>query len=157
MAWVKVRNYHAAGEQTLAEAKTAVKAKLIQDKAFAAAKAEVQTALNEFKTKPAASVAKGKLVFEDAGIYTRAEGLLKRDVQRAAFSVPAPKAGHWSVTTANMPNELVVVAVSEVKKNPIDVLSAEQRSELVKLYQQLRGQQEFDDYTRYLKTHAKIK
>jgi len=157
VAWVKVRNYHAAGEQTLAEAKPAVKAKLIQDKAFAAAKAEVQTALNEFKTKPAASVAKGKLVFEDAGIYTRAEGLLKRDVQRAAFSVPAPKAGHWSVTTANMPNELVVVAVSEVKKNPIDVLSAEQRSELVKLYQQLRGQQEFDDYTRYLKSHAKIK
>jgi len=27
----------------------------------------------------------------------------------------------------------------------------------VKLYQQLRGQQEFDDYTRYLKSHAKIK
>ena len=25
------------------------------------------------------------------------------------------------------------------------------------LYQQLRGQQEFDDYTRYLKEHAKIK
>ena len=71
MAWVKVRNYHAAGEQTLAEAKPAVKAKLIQDKAFAAAKAEVQTALNEFKTKPAASVAKGKLVFEDASIHAQ--------------------------------------------------------------------------------------
>ena len=56
-----------------------------------------------------------------------------------------------------MPNELVVVAVSEVKKNPVDILSAEQRSELVKLYQQLRGQQEFDDYTRYLKSQAKIK
>ena len=83
--------------------------------------------------------------------------LLKRDVQRAAFSLKAPKAGFWSVTTASLPNELVVVAVSEVKKNPIDVLSEEQRTELAKLYAQLRGQQEFDDYTRYLKSQAKIK
>jgi len=157
VAWIKVRNYHAAGEQTLAEAKPRVKAQLIEDKAAALAKAKIQKALDEFKTKPAAAVAKGDLIFEDAGVYTRAEGLLKRDVQRAAFSLPTPKAGHWSVTTAKMPNELVVVAVSEVKKNPVDVLSAEQRSELVKLYQQLRGQQEFDDYTRYLKSQAKIK
>jgi peptidyl-prolyl cis-trans isomerase D len=157
VAWVKARDYHAAGEQSLAEAKPRVKAELIEEKARALAKAQIQKSLDEFKTKPAASVAKGNLVFEDAGIYTRAEGLLKRDVQRAAFSLKAPKAGFWSVTTASLPNELVVVAVSEVKKNPIDVLSEEQRTELAKLYAQLRGQQEFDDYTRYLKSQAKIK
>lgn len=157
VAWVKVRDYHVAGEQSLAEAKPRVKAELIEEKARALAKAQIQKSLDEFKTKPAASVAKGNLVFEDAGIYTRAEGLLKRDVQRAAFSLKAPKAGFWSVTTASLPNELVVVAVSEVKKNPIDVLSEEQRTELAKLYAQLRGQQEFDDYTRYLKSQAKIK
>jgi peptidyl-prolyl cis-trans isomerase D len=157
VAWVKVRDYHTAGEQSLAEAKPRVKAELIEEKARALAKAQIQKSLDEFKTKPAASVAKGNLVFEDAGIYTRAEGLLKRDVQRAAFSLKAPKAGFWSVTTASLPNELVVVAVSEVKKNPIDVLSEEQRTELAKLYAQLRGQQEFDDYTRYLKSQAKIK
>ena len=157
VAWVKVRDYHAAGEQSLAEAKPRVKAELIEEKARALAKAQIQKSLDEFKTKPAASVAKGNLVFEDAGIYTRAEGLLKRDVQRAAFSLKAPKAGFWSVTTASLPNELVVVAVSEVKKNPIDVLSEEQRTELATLYAQLRGQQEFDDYTRYLKSQAKIK
>jgi len=157
VAWVKVRDYHAAGEQSLAEAKPRVKAELIEEKARALAKVQIQKSLDEFKTKPAASVAKGNLVFEDAGIYTRAEGLLKRDVQRAAFSLKAPKAGFWSVTTASLPNELVVVAVSEVKKNPIDVLSEEQRTELAKLYAQLRGQQEFDDYTRYLKSQAKIK
>ncbi|WP_347473262.1 SurA N-terminal domain-containing protein [Acinetobacter thermotolerans] len=157
VAWVKVRNYYAVGEQPFAVAKPRVKAKLIEEKALAAAKAQIQKTLEEFKTKPAASVAKGNLSFEDAGIYTRAEGLLKRDVQRAAFSLKAPKAGFWSVTTASLPNELVVVAVSEVKKNPITVLSEEQRQELMKLYSQLRGQQEFDDYTRYLKAHAKIK
>lgn len=157
VVWIKVRDYHAAGEQTLAEAKPHVTAKLIEEKALNAAKAKIQKTLDEFRTKPAAAVTKGNLVFEDVGIYTRAEGLLKRDVQRAAFSVTPPNAGHWSVTTAHMPNELVVVAVSEVKKNPIDVLSAEQRNELVELYRQLRGQQEFDDYTRYLKSHAKIK
>ncbi|MFW1753704.1 SurA N-terminal domain-containing protein [Acinetobacter wanghuae] len=157
VVWVKVRNYHAAGEQTLAEAKPRVKNKLIDEKAYSKAKAQIQKTLDEFKTQPAASVNKGSLVFADAGLFTRAEGLLKREVQRAAFSVKTPKAGHWSVATATLPNELVVVAVSEVKKNSAEVLSAEQRAELVKLYQQLRGQQEFDDYTRYLKANAKIK
>ncbi len=56
-----------------------------------------------------------------------------------------------------MPNELVVVAVTNVNKNVASALPAEQMAELQKLYQQLRGQQEFDDYTRYLKAHAKIK
>ncbi len=157
VVWVKVRNYHAAGEQTLAEAKPRVKNKLIDEKAYSKAKTQIQKTLDEFKTQPAASVNKGSLVFADAGLFTRAEGLLKREVQRAAFSVKTPKAGHWSVATATLPNELVVVAVSEVKKNSAEVLSAEQRAELVKLYQQLRGQQEFDDYTRYLKANAKIK
>ncbi len=157
VVWVKVRNYHAAGEQTLAEAKPRVKNKLIDEKAYSKAKVQIQKTLDEFKTKPAASVNKGSLVFTDAGLFTRAEGLLKREVQRAAFSVKTPKAGHWSIATATLPNELVVVAVSEVKKNSAEVLSAEQRAELVKLYQQLRGQQEFDDYTRYLKANAKIK
>ena len=70
VAWVKVRDYHAAGEQSLAEAKPRVKAELIEEKARALAKAQIQKSLDEFKTKPAASVAKGNLVFEDAGIYT---------------------------------------------------------------------------------------
>lgn len=157
VVWVKVRNYHPAGVQTLAEAKAKVKAKLIEQKASDAAKAQIQTALKEFAAKPAASVAKGNLNFENAGTFTRADGLLKREIQRAAFSVKAPKEGFWSVTTTNLPNELVVVAVTNVKKQADDALTGEQLDELVKLYQQLRGQQEFDDYTRYLKDHAKIK
>ncbi|AYA04671.1 peptidylprolyl isomerase [Acinetobacter sp. WCHAc010034] len=155
--WVKVRNYHAAGVQTLAEAKAQVTAKLIEQKAFDAAKAKIQTALNEFKTKPEASVSKAGLNFVSAGTFTRADGMLKREIQRAAFSVAAPKAGHWSVTTASLPNELVVVAVTGVNKTTSNALTGDQLNELSKLYQQLRGQQEFDDYTRYLKEHAKIK
>lgn len=157
VVWVKVRNYHAAGVQTLAEAKNQVKAKVIEQKAFDLAKAKIKTTLDEFKTKPAAAVAQGGLVFENAGTFTRADGLLKRDVQRAAFSLPTPKAGFWSASATNMNNELVVVAVSNVNKAPANNLTEEQRAELMKLYQQLRGQQEFDDYTRYLKVHAKIK
>ncbi|WP_180094532.1 MULTISPECIES: SurA N-terminal domain-containing protein [unclassified Acinetobacter] len=157
VVWVKVRNYHAAGVQTLAEAKAHVKTQLIEKKASDAAKAQIQATLKEFAAKPAASVAKGNLNFENAGTFTRADGLLKREIQRAAFSVKAPKAGHWSVTTTNLPNELVVVAVTAVNKQSDSALTGEQLDELKKLYQQLRGQQEFDDYTRYLKDHAKIK
>ncbi len=156
-AWVKVRNYHAAGVQTLAEAKAKVKAQLIEQKAADAAKAKIQNVLNEFKSKPAAEVNKTGINFVTAGTYTRADGMLKRDIQRAAFSVPAPKAGFWSVTTTKMPNELVVVAVTNVTKPDAAAIPAEETAELTKLYQQLRGQQEFDDYTRYLKAHAKIK
>ncbi|TCB48807.1 peptidylprolyl isomerase [Acinetobacter sp. ANC 4779] len=155
--WVKVRNYHAAGVQTLAEATPRVKAKLIEQKAADAAKAKIQTALNSFRSQPAATVvAKSNIAFERAGVFTRSQGL-KREIERAAFSVPAPKAGMWSVTTASLPNELVVVAVSNVNKTTANALTDEQLNELSKLYQQLRGQQELDDYTEYLKSHAKIK
>lgn len=157
VVWVKVRDYHAAGEQTLAEASARVKAKLIEVKAAAVAKAKIQKALDEFKTQPAATVlAKNQLSFEDAGVFTRSQGL-KRQIERAAFSVPAPKAGMWSVTTASLPNEFVVVAISNVNKTAANALTPEQLTELAKLYQQLRGQQELDDYTQYLKSQAKIK
>ena len=155
--WVKVRNYHPAGVQTLAEAKAKVTAKLIEQKAVEAAKAKIQNTLNEFKSKPAASVNKTGLNFVAAGTFTRADGMLKREIQRAAFSLVAPKEGFWSVTTANLPNELVVVAVTNVNKTTSSALTDDQLAELSKLYQQLRGQQEFDDYTRYLKEQAKIK
>ena len=152
---MKVRNYHAAGVQTLAEATPRVKAKLIEQKAIDAAKAKIQAALNGFKSQPAATVlAQSNIAFESAGVFTRSQGL-KREIERAAFSVPAPKAGMWSVTTASLPNELVVVAVSNVNKTTANALTDEQLNELSKLYQQLRGQQELDDYTEYLKAHAK--
>ncbi len=157
VVWVKVRDYHAAGEQSLAEANARVKAKIIEVKAAAAAKAKIQKALDEFKTQPAATVvAKNQLSFEDAGVFTRSQGL-KRQIERVAFSVPAPKAGMWSVSTASLPNEFVVVAISNVNKTAANALTPEQLTELTKLYQQLRGQQELDDYTQYLKSQAKIK
>ena len=157
VVWVKVRDYYAAGEQSLAEANARVKAKIIEVKAAAAAKAKIQKALDEFKTQPAATVvAKNQLSFEDAGVFTRSQGL-KRQIERAAFSVPAPKAGMWSVSTASLPNEFVVVAISNVNKTAANALTPEQLTELTKLYQQLRGQQELDDYTQYLKSQAKIK
>lgn len=155
--WVKVRNYHPAGVQTLAEAKAKVTAKLIEQKAVEVAKAKIQNTLNEFKSKPAVSVNKTGLNFVATGTFTRADGMLKREIQRLAFSLVAPKEGFWSVTTANLPNELVVVAVTNVNKTTSSALTDDQLAELSKLYQQLRGQQEFDDYTRYLKEQAKIK
>lgn len=155
--WLKVRQYHAAGTQPLAEAKATVKAKLIEQKALDAAKAKIQQHLTDFASQPAQTVvAKSGLKFVEAGTFSRSQGL-KREIERAAFSVKAPKPGHWAVTTTSLPNELVVVAVTEVNKAAAESVSAEQLAELQKLYQQLRGQQELDDYTRYLQSHAKVK
>ena len=47
----------------------------------------------------------------------------------------------WSATTAKLPNELVIVAVSNVNTNAANELPPEQMTELTKLYQQFRGQQ----------------
>ena len=155
--WIKVRDYHAAGVQNLTEATPRVTVQLIEQKASDAAKAKIQSTLNSFKSQPAAAVlAQSKMAFESAGVFTRSQGL-KREIERVAFSLAAPKAGMWSVSTASLPNELVVVAVSNVNKTTSNALNDQQLSELSKLYQQLRGQQELDDYTEYLKSHAKIK
>lgn len=155
--WVKVRDYHAAGVQPLAQATARVKAQLIQDKAAAAAKAKIAAMLEDFKKLPAQQVlAKHPFSFESAGVFTRSQGL-KREIERAAFSVPAPKAGMWSVTTTSLPDEMVVVSVAEVKKAPVDSLEPAQAQELTQLYQRMRGQQLLDDYTQYLKANAKIK
>ena len=113
--------------------------------------------LTEFKTQPAEQVvAKNNVPFESAGVFTRSQGL-KRAIERAAFSVPTPKPGMWSVTTANLPNELVVVAVSNVNSAAVNAMPADQLKQLQQLYRQSRGQQILEDYSEYLKSHAKIK
>ena len=155
--WIKVREYHAAGVQSLAEATPRVTAKLIEQKASDAARAKIQTALNNFKSQPATTaMAQSNIRFESAGVFTRSQGL-KREVERVAFSLATPKEGMWSVGTTSLPDELVVVAVSNVNKTTANALTGAQLNELAKLYQQLRAQQELDDYTEYLKSHAKIK
>lgn len=156
--WIKVRNYHAAGVKPLDQATAEVKAKVIEAKAYKAAQAKIAKILADFKALPAAQVvAKSQVTFEDAGTFARSQGL-KRAIERAAFSIPAPtKEGMWSATTAKLPNELVIVAVSNVNTNAANELPPEQITELTKLYQQFRGQQLLEDYTDYLKSKAKIK
>ena len=156
--WIKVRNYHAAGVKPLDQATAEVKAKVIDAKAYKAAQAKISKILADFKALPAAQVvAKSQVTFEDAGTFARSQGL-KRAIERAAFSIPAPtKEGMWSATTAKLPNELVIVAVSNVNTNAANDLPPEQITELTKLYQQFRGQQLLEDYTDYLKSQAKIK
>ncbi|MEG0483471.1 MAG: peptidylprolyl isomerase, partial [Acinetobacter sp.] len=155
--WIKVRKYHAAGVQPLAQATERVKTQLIEQKAFDAAHAKLNAMLADFKKLPAQEVTKKyQYNFVHAGIFTRSQGL-KRPIERAAFSQSTPKAGMWSVTTAKLPDELVVVAVSNVTKTPIDELSPAEVQQLTQMYQKFRGEQILDDYSRYLKSHAKLK
>lgn len=155
--WVKVRQYHAAGVPALASIRATIATKVIEDKAFKAAQATVKALLQAFKTQPAATVRAQfpTYNFEDAGTFSRSQGL-KRDIERAAFSLPEPKQGMWSATTTHLPNELVVVAVSKVSIDASN-MQPQQLQQLAQLYQQSRGQQELEDYSQYLKSLAKIK
>lgn len=155
VVWVKVRGYHPTGVQTLAEATARVKAKVIEEKALNIAKSEISKTLNAFKTEPAAKVlASSNLKFENAGTFAREN--LRGEISKAAFSLNVPKPGMWSVTTATLPNELVVVGISAVNHDAANNLTPEQLKQLAGLYQQIRGQQELDAYTQYLKSKAKI-
>ncbi|WP_109439887.1 SurA N-terminal domain-containing protein [Acinetobacter haemolyticus] len=156
--WIKVRDYHPAGIKPLTEVTAEVKAKVIEQKAYKAAQAKMATILADFKTQPAAQVvAKSQVPFENAGTFARSHGL-KRAIERAAFSIPAPsKEGMWSATTAKLPNELVIVAVSNVDSSVASSLPEKELLELKQLYQQFRGQQVLEDYTAYLKSQADIK
>ena len=72
VVWAKVRDYHAAGVQTLQEATPRVKAKLVEQKAYDAAKAKIAQSLKDFKTQPAASVvAKSGLTFTAPQVFIR--------------------------------------------------------------------------------------
>lgn len=156
--WIKVRDYHPAGIKPLSEVTTEVKAKVVEQKAYKAAQAKMASILADFKTQPAAQVvAKSQVNFENAGTFARSHGL-KRAIERAAFSIPAPsKEGMWSATTAKLPNELVIVAVSNVDSSVASSLPEKELLELKQLYQQFRGQQVLEDYTAYLKSQADIK
>lgn len=156
--WIKVRDYHSAGIKPLSEVTTEVKAKVVEQKAYKAAQAKMASILADFKTQPAAQVvAKSQVNFENAGTFARSHGL-KRAIERAAFSIPAPsKEGMWSATTAKLPNELVIVAVSNVDSSVASSLPEKELLELKQLYQQFRGQQVLEDYTAYLKSQADIK
>ncbi|MFT4021569.1 MAG: SurA N-terminal domain-containing protein [Acinetobacter sp.] len=153
VVWLKVRKYTAAGIQTLAQATPAIKAKVLDEKAQALAKAKIANTLNAFKTQPASQALSTSTVkFEKAGVFNRQN--LKKEVSNTAFTLPKPKAGMWSVGTISLPNELVVVAVSNVQNVP---LNAEQMKQLQTLYTQSRNEQELADYIEYLKSNAKIK
>ncbi|MEB3754175.1 SurA N-terminal domain-containing protein [Acinetobacter sp. MD2(2019)] len=154
--WVKIKNYHPAGVQSLAQATAAIKVKLIDQKAEALAQAKIASTLNAFKTQPSAQVlANSPIKFEKAGILTRQN--LKADIANAAFTLPAPKAGMWSVTTTTLPNEMVVIGVANVTRTGSKTLNAEQLQQLKNSYQQTRNEQELADYIEYLKSKAKMK
>lgn len=154
--WVKVHAYNPEGLQTLEQASSAIKTLLINKKAAALATAKVSATLEAFKTEPAAVVlAKSSIKFEKASMFSRQN--LKKDIADVAFTQPVPKAGMWSVGTANLSDELVIVAVSKVEKDAFSKLPADQVQQATRAYQQLRGEQELADYIDYLKSTAKIK
>lgn len=156
VVWIKIKNYQPAGVQSLAQATPAIKVKVLNQKAEALAKAKIAATLNAFKNQPAAQVlASNTLKFVKAGVLTRQN--LKPEIANIAFTLPTPKAGMWSVGTAALPDEMVVVGVSNVIRSGVKSLSAEQQQQLKNWYQQSRNEQELADYIEYLKSKAKIK
>lgn len=155
VVWFKVKHYTPAGIQPLENVKDRVKQQVLNEKAANNAKAKLDKTLADFKTRPAKEVvAESQLKFEDAGLVSRGQNLLAQ-VQNVAFSLPAPKEGQWSVNTLALGNELLVIAVSEVKSANTE--TKEQLQQYTPLYRQYYAQRDLADYIEYLKSTAKIK
>lgn len=154
--WVKVRQYHPQGIQTLAEATLKIREDLISEKAAKLAIDKIQPTLKAFETIPASqALTQSVIKFEKAGMYTRQN--LKKEVANTAFALNTPKEGMWSIGTTKLADEVVVVGVATVKNVDIKSITPEQLQQIKQLYQQTRNEQEMSDYIDYLKSIAKIK
>nr|WP_298891468.1 SurA N-terminal domain-containing protein [uncultured Acinetobacter sp.] len=155
--WFKVSEYRAERPQTLAEAKADIQAKLKRAEQVKQAEASVKQLLADFKTKPAKeALASSKLSFTNLGPVPRYSALLPNDLEKVAYSVPAPtKEGFWSAKSANSGEYLFVVAVSAIGQNPAFTLTDEQKVQVVNRFDP-RGQNELNDYIEYLRSQAKV-
>lgn len=151
--WVKVTQYSPAGVPALEQVREQVKAKVLEEKAMQMAKAKIQPVLDGFKSKPAQEVlAQSSIKFENAGVWGRERQF---PVGQVALSLTPPKEGHWSVGTTIFDNELLVVAVADVKHEMSQNVALQ--GQYAQQYMQTRVNQEINDYTHYLKSIAKIK
>lgn len=151
--WVKVTQYSPAGVPALEQVREQVKAKVLEEKAMQMAKAKIQPVLDGFKSKPAQEVlAQSSIKFENAGVWGRERQF---PVGQVALSLAPPQAGHWSVGTTIFDNELLVVAVADVKHEMSQNVALQ--GQYAQQYMQTRVNQEINDYTHYLKSIAKIK
>ena len=155
--WFKVSDYRAERPLTLEEAKANIQARLKRAEQVKQAEASVKQLLADFKTKPAKdALASSKLSFTNLGPVPRYSALLPDDLEKVAYSVPAPtKEGFWSAKTANAGEFLFVVAVSDVGQNPAFTLTDEQKVQVVNRFDP-RGQNELNDYIEYLRSQAKV-
>lgn len=153
--WVKVKQYTPAGVQEFDQVKEQVQLKVIQDKAVQAAQAKVKPMLEAFKTRPAKEVLSEHAVkFEDAGLLLRGKQIPQVDA--ITFSLATPKTGQWSVGTTALNDDLILIAVSEVKHANAAQLT-EQKAEYKQLYSKYYAERELDDYIAYLRSIAKLK
>ncbi|MFB2578322.1 MULTISPECIES: SurA N-terminal domain-containing protein [unclassified Acinetobacter] len=157
IVWVKVASYRAEAQQSFEQAKTQVMQAVKREEQIKQARASIDASLKALASQPASSaIAQSKLNFRDLGPVPRFGRMLPQSIERAIYSVAAPKEGQWSVTTADSGDKLYVIGVSAVQKNPQFNLDAQQTAQLTDRYDP-RGQLILNDYTHYLRDNAKVK
>lgn len=156
--WFKVNQYHAEKVPSFEEAKSQVLQLMKRDEQVKQAQASIAESLKKFASQPAQTALEGSsLKFQNLGAVPRNGGMLAKPIEQAIFSVAEPKAGHWSMNTANVGDKLYVVGVSAVQMNPqFSKLTAEQTTQIVNNIDR-RGESVMNDYLAYLRSTAKIK
>lgn len=155
--WVKVNNYHAKRDQTLAEAKQQIKQTLEHQARLAKAQSKAKTVIDALKTTDPVQVQQqNSVIFQNIGEVTRMSGA-PIELERTIFKLPTPKVDKWSAGYYQQGDNLIIVAVSKVVSGNPDTLKDEERQQLMTTLSSLRGQQDLADYVQYLKSKAKIK
>lgn len=156
--WFKVNQYHAEKVPSFAEAKSQVLQLMKRDEQIKQAQASIAETLKKLASQPAQTALEGSsLKFHSIGAVPRNGGVVNKAIEQAIFSVAEPKAGHWSMNTANVGDKLYVIGVSAVQLNPqFGQLTAEQTAQIVNNLDR-RGDVIMNDYLAYLRSTAKIK
>jgi len=155
--WIQATQYQPVKPLTLAEATPQIRATLQMQAALALAQAkadQVAAAINAGKSLAEVASTQG-VTFQNMGEVGRQNGLPSPVLSQAAFRVQPPSAGRVNATTVKVGNVIAIVAVSRVIDDSASAVP-EQRKQMQASLNQLRGQQELDDYVEYLKSKAKI-
>lgn len=156
--WFKVNQYHAEKIPSFEEAKSQVLQLMKRDEQIKQAQASIVDSLKKFASQPAQTALENSgLKFQNLGAVPRNGGMIAKPIEQAIFAVAEPKAGHWSMNTANVGDKLYVIGVSAVQLNPqFGKLTAEQTTQIVNNIDR-RGETVMNDYLAYLRSTAKVK
>lgn len=156
VVWLRVKQHTPETLLPLATVSADARNLLLIEKAREKAKAVAESVSKSLTAGASLAeiAAKEKLVWQDMPGATRRSQLPSPEILRVAYRLPHPAAGKVSADSFDAGPAFVVVAVSKVAPGEASVAS--ELAQMRNVLGENRGQQEFQDYVRYLREKGDV-